>query len=100
MTGVNNRGSLTVQDGTTGTYVGGVLSANVAGSTFTALGITQVGCCLANVALTNDDVPGTVSVAEGTANNDSVVATDDIFGATTISQFTGGLNPNGNTRRE
>ncbi len=97
VTGVNNRATLTVQDGTTGTYVGGTLTANVSGSTFTALGITQVGCCPASVTLNDDVVPGTVVVAEGTANGDSVVATNDIFGATTISQFTGGLNPNGNT---
>jgi len=106
VTGVTNTsGTLTVDDGTPGTYVGGILGgttstpttltpATVSSSQFKALSITQVGCCQAEVALNNDTVPGTVSVTEGTANNDLVTATGDDFGATTISQYVG-LNPNG-----
>src|SRR5208283_239340 len=96
VTSVKNTGTLSVNDGTPGTYVGGTLNATVSGSQFTALTIDQVGCCPATVALNNDVVPGAVSVTEGTANNDSVTATGDDFGATTISQFVG-LNPNGQT---
>jgi len=95
-TGVTNSGFLTINTGTPGTYVGGTLNANVLGSQFTALTIDQVGCCPAAVTLNNDLVPGAVSVTEGTANYDSVVANNDDFGATTISQFVG-LDPNGQT---
>ena len=95
VTNVNNSGTLTVADGTPGTYVGGTLNASVTGSQFSALTIDQVGCCQATVTLNNDVVPGAVSVTEGTGNNDSVSATGDMFGATTISQYVD-LNPNGN----
>ncbi len=109
-TSVTNSGFLTILDGSPPTttpsfagYVGGTLSATVSGSQFTALTIDQVGCCPAAVTLTNDLVPGAVSVTEGTngANvgplyvPDSVTANGDTFGATTISQFANGLNPNG-----
>jgi hypothetical protein len=103
-TGVTNSGFLTILDGSPPTttpsfagYVGGTLNATVSGSQFTALTIDQVGCCPAAVTLTNDLVPGAVSVTEGTGNNDSVTATGDDFGATTITQFANTLDPNGQT---
>ncbi len=72
-------------------YLGGQLTANITGSQFSALTIEQDGCCQAGVTLTNDIVPGSVQVYEGTGNADSIsvsgVAPADVFGATTLVQY-------------
>ncbi|MGO9107620.1 MAG: beta strand repeat-containing protein, partial [Thermoguttaceae bacterium] len=74
--------------------LGGTLNASITGSQFSALTIEQDGCCLANVTLNQDVVPGSVMVYEGIANGDSVsaagsAAVANIFGPTTINQYYG-----------
>jgi hypothetical protein len=72
-------------------YLGGQLTANITSSQFSSLLIEQDGCCQAGVTLTNDIVPGSVQVYEGTGNADSIsvsgVAPADVFGATTLVQY-------------
>jgi hypothetical protein len=53
------------------------------------MSVTQTGCCLANVSLTNDTVPGNVTVKEGWANNDRIYLSGDNFGHTVLAQQQG-----------
>lgn len=80
VTGVDNNGSFT------GSFNNSQLTATLTGSSFSTLSIDQTGCCPASVTLTSDTVPGTVAVTEGNANGDSITASKDTFGSTTLTQ--------------
>ena len=83
VTNVHNGGPLLVID------TGGQLHATVTGSSFTAIIISQVGCCPATVDLNNDRVNGSVEVSEGVANGDTITLENDVFGATLLEQGQG-----------
>jgi hypothetical protein len=85
---VDNNGALT------GNFYNGQLMASVDSSSFASLSILQTGCCPASVSLTNDNVPGTVSVSEGSARHDLITLNNDTFGSTTLVQGNSGAMPN------
>jgi hypothetical protein len=97
--GVHNSGPLTVSD-INSLPSNGVLNATVQNSSFTSMSITQQGNGpdFSSVTLTNDTVPGPVSVSLGFANNDKITLTNNpVFGITTLLEGNGdnGIAPAG-----
>jgi hypothetical protein len=67
---------------------GGKLDLSVDSSVFASISVTQRGCCLADVSLTNDTA-GAVTVSEGWADGDIIILSGDQFGVTALSQEQG-----------
>ncbi len=79
----------------------GALNANVTGSQFSTLSISQTGCCLASVELDGDTVVGAVTVSEGLENYDYIGLNTtgtaiNHFGSTTLKQGVGPETTPGN----
>src|SRR5262249_31929310 len=67
------------------------LTAIVDDCSFATLAISQTGGLRASVELSNDNIPGPVSVSEGNGNGDSItLGNGNTFGPTTLTQGGGG----------
>src|SRR5262249_6616710 len=88
--GVANLGNFILTN-TSSAATDAALTAIVDDCSFATLAISQTGGLRASVELSNDNIPGPVSVSEGNGNGDSItLGNGNTFGPTTLTQGGGG----------